>query len=130
MKHNPAGPRSGETCPSPPGVITINRKTLLSLGLALVILGCGAWAGYTIIHANTPVKIGVLLPMNGDVEFREPLEWAKDTINSQGGVGGRQVELVYKDTGTGDTLRLAQELLDDDSVRIVIGPHSLQKRKY
>jgi ABC-type branched-subunit amino acid transport system substrate-binding protein len=114
----------GNILPIHSGVITINKKTLLLIGLALLILAGGAWAGYTLIHANTPVKIGVLLPMNGDVEFKEPLEWAKDTINSQGGVGGRQVELVYKDTGSGDTNRLAQELLSDDSVRIVIGPQN------
>ena len=62
--------------------------------------------------------------MTGDVEFKEPLEWAKDTINSQGGIGGRQVELVYKDTATGNITRLAQELLNDDSIRIVIGPEN------
>ena len=106
------------------GVISINKKTLGIIALILVILAAGAWIGYTIIHANTPVRIGVLLPITGDVEFKEPLEWAKDNINRQGGIAGRPVELVYKDTGTGNTTRLAQELLSDDSVRIVIGPDS------
>ena len=43
----------------------------------MVILAVGAWAGYMIIHAHTPVRIGVLLPLTGDVELKEPLEWAK-----------------------------------------------------
>jgi ABC-type branched-subunit amino acid transport system substrate-binding protein len=103
-------------------VISINKKTLLLIALLLVILAAGAWTGYTVIHANTPVRIGVLLPVTGDVEFKEPLDWARDTINSQGGIGGRPVELVYKDTGHGNTTRLGQELLNDDSVHIVIGP--------
>jgi len=103
-------------------VIIINKRTLGLIALIVVILAAGAWIGYTVIHANTPVRIGVLLPITGDVEFKEPLEWARDTINSQGGVGGRQVELVYKDIGSGNTSQLAQELLNDDSVRIVIGP--------
>lgn len=103
-------------------MISINKKTLGLIALILVILAAGAWFGYTIIHANTPVRIGVLLPITGDVEFKVPLEWAKDTINSQGGIAGRPVELVYKDTGSGNITRLAQELLNDDSVRIVIGP--------
>ena len=103
-------------------MISINKKTLLLIALLLVILAAGAWTGYTVIHANTPVRIGVLLPVTGDVEFKEPLDWARDTINSQGGIGGRPVELVYKDTGHGNTTRLGQELLNDDSVHIVIGP--------
>lgn len=105
-------------------MISINKKTLGLIAFILVILAAGAWFGYTVIHANTPVRIGVLLPITGDVEYKEPLEWAKDTINSQGGIAGRPVELVYKDTGSGNTTRLAQEFLSDDSVRIVIGPDS------
>lgn len=103
-------------------MISIDKKTLWLIPLILVIVAAAAWAGYTITHANTPVRIGVLLPMTGDVEFREPLEWAKENINRQGGIGGRQIELVYRDTGTGDTSALAQELLADGSIRIVIGP--------
>jgi ABC-type branched-subunit amino acid transport system substrate-binding protein len=105
-------------------VIPINKKTLGLIALSLIILAAGAYTGYTVIHANTPVRIGVLLPVTGDIDFREPLEWAKDTINSQGGVAGRKVELVYKDTTNGDTIRLGHELLDDDSVRIVVGPQN------
>jgi len=103
-------------------VISINKKTLWLIALSIVIIAAGAWIGYTAIHANTPVRIGVLLALTGDVEFREPLEWARDTINSQGGIEGRQVELVYKDTATGNITRQAQEFLSDDSIRIVIGP--------
>lgn len=88
----------------------------------IIIIAFGAWAGYTIIHANTPVRVGVLLPLTGYVEIREPLEWAQENINRQGGIGGRPLELVYKDTGAGNTTQLAQELLADDSIRIVIGP--------
>lgn len=103
-------------------MISINKKTILLIALILALLAAGAWIGYTIIHTNTPVRIGVLLPITGDIEFKVPLEWAQDTINNQGGIAGRQVELVYKDTGSGNTTRLAQELLNDDSIRIVIGP--------
>jgi len=106
-------------------VISINKKTLGLIVLITVILAAGAWIGYTTIHANTPVKIGVLLALTGgDVNFKEPLDWAKDTINSEGGINGRPVELVYKDTATGDVTEKAQELLDDDSIRIVIGPEN------
>jgi ABC-type branched-subunit amino acid transport system substrate-binding protein len=103
-------------------VITIDKKNLWLIPLILIIIAAAGWAGYTIIHKNTPVRIGVLLPITGSIELKEPLEWAKDNINRQGGIGGRQIELVYKDTGSGDTTQLAKELLADDSIRIVIGP--------
>ena len=103
-------------------VIGINRKTLGYIALILFILGAGAWAGYTVIHANTPVRIGVLLPITGDIELKEPLEWAKDNINREGGIGGRPIQLVYKDTGTGNVTELAEELLADPGIQIVIGP--------
>jgi len=103
-------------------VVSINKKTLGCIALIVVILAAGTWAGYMVIHKNTPVRIGVLLALTGDVDFKEPLEWAKDTINSEGGIDGRKVELVYKDTTTGNITRQAQEFLNDDSIRIVIGP--------
>lgn len=105
-------------------MIRIERKKILIIAAAIVVLIAAAWAGYTVVHANTPVRIGILLPLSGDVEFKEPLEWAKDTINSQGGVGGRQVQLVYKDTANGNVAALGQELLNDDSIHIVIGPEN------
>jgi ABC-type branched-subunit amino acid transport system substrate-binding protein len=82
-------------------VIAINKNTLGLLILIIVILAAGVWAGYTVIHTRTPVRIGVLLPITGDIGLKEPLEWARDNINRQGGIGGRPVELVYKDTGSG-----------------------------
>jgi ABC-type branched-subunit amino acid transport system substrate-binding protein len=118
------GPVSFQACPVSltTTVISIDRKTFGRIALIIVILAAGAWIGYTAIHVNTPVRVGVLLALTGDVDFTEPLEWAKDTINNGGGIGGRKVELVYKDTTTGTITQQAQEFLDDDSVRIVIGP--------
>ena len=103
-------------------MIAIERKKI-AIFLVIVLLALGAvWAGYTWIHARTPVRIGVLLPLTGDVDLKDPLEWAKDSINAQGGIGGRQVELVYRDTGSGNSTEFANELLSDDSIHIVIGP--------
>lgn len=104
------------------GVIIIDKKRIAIILLSILLAIAAAWAGYSWIHAHTPVRIGVLLPLTGDVDLKDPLEWAKDTINAEGGIGGRPVELVYKDTGAGNTTQLARELLADDSIRIVIGP--------
>jgi ABC-type branched-subunit amino acid transport system substrate-binding protein len=109
-------------------VIPIEQKKrwlkFFLIALVILIIAVGAWAGSTITHAHTPVLIGVLLPVTGNVDIKEPLEWAKDTVNQQGGIGGRQIELVYMDTGTGNTTQMAEELLANDSIQIVIGPRT------
>jgi ABC-type branched-subunit amino acid transport system substrate-binding protein len=104
-------------------VVVIQNRNLWLIVLIIVAIG-GVWAGYNLAHASTPVRIGVLLPVTGELNYREPLEWAKDSINNEGGIGGRKVELVYRDTGTGSTEELAQDFLHDDSIRIIIGPHT------
>jgi hypothetical protein len=68
-------------------VITIKRTWICQIILIIVILGAAAAAGSMLIHASQPVRIGVLLPMTGDIEAREPLEWAQENINRHGGIG-------------------------------------------
>ena len=102
--------------------ISIEMKTIRLVAFVIVIITATALAGSAFIHATTPVRIGVLLPVTGDVDLKEPLDWAKENINREGGIGGRSIELVYRDTSMGNTTRLAEELLADDSIRIVIGP--------
>jgi ABC-type branched-subunit amino acid transport system substrate-binding protein len=103
-------------------MIPIRNENALLIFILVLLIAAGAILGYAFVHAHTPVRIGVLLPLTGDIELREPLEWARENINRQGGIGGRPVELVYGDTGLRNTDTLAEELLADDSVQIVIGP--------
>ena len=72
------------------------------------------------------LKIGVLLPLTGPeaVDSNEVLDWATEMVNVDGGIKGRRIELVYKDTNKSDVVKLAQEFIDDRSIRIVIGPGS------
>ncbi len=103
-------------------VISIDRNKAILIPAAIILVILSAWAINGMIHADTPVRIGVLLPLGDDLNLKEPLEWARDNINDQGGIGGRPVEFVYKDTESGDINRLAEELLAEDSIRVVIGP--------
>lgn len=70
------------------------------------------------------MRVGVLLPLSGpdDTGADDALTWAADGLNAAGGVGGRRVELVFRDTNGQDVERLARGLIDDQSVRVVIGP--------
>jgi len=72
------------------------------------------------------LKIGALLPLTGPeaIDSDEVLDWARDNINRNGGINNRQIELVYKDTYEKDITQLAQEFIDDEAIKIVIGPGS------
>lgn len=75
---------------------------------------------------SKPFKIGVLLPLTGPeaIDSNEVLDWATEMVNVDGGIKGHRIELVYRDTNESDIVKLAQELIDDRSIRIVIGPGS------
>ncbi|MFC1984300.1 C13 family peptidase [Chloroflexota bacterium] len=72
------------------------------------------------------LKIGVLLPLTGPeaVDSGEVLDWATDKANIGGGIDGRKVELIYKNTYERNIVELAQEFIDDSSIQVVIGPGS------
>lgn len=73
-----------------------------------------------------PLRIGVLLPLSGpqDGDLDEVLKWAADGVDASGGIGGRRVELVFRDTNGQDIKRLARGFIDDPSIRVVIGPET------
>ncbi|MBM3243122.1 hypothetical protein FJZ31_43235 [Candidatus Poribacteria bacterium] len=69
-------------------------------------------------------KIGVLMPLSGPdaMESEKVLDWAAQNLNASGGIDGRQVELIYRDTYQQDILTLAWQFLNDPEINIVIGP--------
>ena len=52
----------------------------------------------------------------------EGLAWAAEAMNRQGGVGGRMIEVVYRDTSAGNISAYAEELAGRDDIEIVVGP--------
>ncbi len=98
-----------------------------SVSLILAVLLVGSLAIGAVFHRDTsPLRVGVLLPLTGPnaVDSEEVLNWAREDLNRAGGIGHRPIELVCKDTAGGDLLELAQQFIDDRSIRIVIGPGS------
>jgi hypothetical protein len=80
----------------------------------------------TITVADEPVYIGVLLPLSGPdgQSYYDALTLARDQINAGGGIFGRPVEYVLRDTRTGDLMTYAQSLAKDKRVSVVIGPYT------
>ncbi len=93
--------------------------------LCIVIAGISS-AGCTAVAGtdSLPVRIGVMLPESGSLAMHglDELDWAVDAMNRQGGVGGRTIELVYRDTSTGNISAYAEELAGRDDIDIIIGP--------
>ena len=76
-----------------------------------------------------PIRIGTTLPLSGHtanfgIETLRGINVAVQTINEQGGIKGRQLDLVVRDNA-GNPTQTAQEvtnLINSHQVRAIIGP--------
>ncbi len=76
-----------------------------------------------------PLKVGALLSITGPASFlgapeARTLEMLVDDLNQKGGVGGRKLKLIVKDTG-GDpakAISFAKQLIEEEQVFAIIGP--------
>ena len=80
-------------------------------------------------RAAEPIKIGALLPVTGGAAFlggpeQRTLEMAVEELNARGGLAGRPVQLVVKDTGGSPekAVSFAKQLIDEEQVFAIIGP--------
>ncbi len=79
--------------------------------------------------AQEPIKIGALLSVTGPASFlgapeARTLEMLVEELNAAGGIQGRKVQLLVKDTG-GDpakAISFAKQLIDEEQVFAIIGP--------
>jgi urea transport system substrate-binding protein len=83
--------------------------------------------------SDTPIRIGALLPFSGGVELygkqaKLGIDLAAQQINSEGGILGRPLQVIYADDGTRPHIALnrAHELIEEDKVLAVIGPITSQ----
>jgi branched-chain amino acid transport system substrate-binding protein len=101
-------------------------KRWLVFGLAVVlVLGAGAPVP---AQSQAPVKIGVIQPLSGSVAasgnyIRMGAEFARDWINTKGGVNGRKVELVIEDNKSDpkEAASAAEKLIVRDKVPAIMG---------
>ena len=73
--------------------------------LALVVLtAVGLWLSVGSASAADPIKIGVIYPLTGPnaaagTYMRAGVEMARDRFNAEGGIIGRQVQLLHRGRG-------------------------------
>src|SRR5512139_3896752 len=80
-------------------------------------------------QAEDSIKIGALLAETGPASFlgapeAKTLRMMVENLNAKGGIHGRQVELIIKDTGASPekAVSFAKQLIDEEKVFAIIGP--------
>lgn len=99
-------------------------RSFLSLGIALLSLTPLAAA-----PRDNPIKIGALFSVTGPAAFlgapeAKTAQMVADKINAAGGVEGRKVQLLIKDTAGSPekAVSLARQLIEEERVLAIIGP--------
>jgi branched-chain amino acid transport system substrate-binding protein len=101
------------------------RQALASAGAAAVAAGLAKPA----IATNDPIRVGYLPALTGPssstgVGISRGTQLAVQEINAAGGIDGRQLELVVRDTQSDPTkaVNASAELTNQEQVNVVFGP--------
>jgi branched-chain amino acid transport system substrate-binding protein len=100
----------------------MTRIPALTAALALTL-------GAAPAAADDVIKIGALMSVTGPAAFlgapeARTLEMLTEQLNAKGGIGGKKIQLVVKDTA-GDPAKavsFAKQLIDEEQVFAIIGP--------
>ena len=115
----------------------ITRRGLLK-GLTAFAAAASLGRGVSVLaQTDEAVRIGVLLPLTGDVDsyarqMRMGIETAVAGINAAGGVLGRPLETAYRDSETTPNVLPGhcRELVADWGAAAIIGPWAAAGRRY
>ena len=100
-------------------------RTIFLTGLVFAVLGAAAgWAADT-----DAVRIGAIFAVTGPaanlgLPESRTLQMLVDDANSAGGIGGRKIELIIKDSqGSAEkAISFAKQLVEENEVLAIIGP--------
>lgn len=103
--------------------MTTRREFLGHMAASTALLSAPSWA-----QQKGTFKVGVLIALSGaaaayGAEERRAIEAEAARVNAAGGIRGRNVEIIVRDTKTNPTeaARLANQLIADDGVVALIG---------
>ena len=81
------------------------------------------------VQAADTIKVGAILAVTGPASFlgapeEKTLVMMVDDINKSGGIKGKKIELIIKDSGANPekALSFAKQLIEEDKVLAIIGP--------
>jgi len=94
------------------------------LALAACLLAVAAPA-----RAAEPIKVGAILSVTGPASFlgapeAKTIQMLADDLNAKGGLLGRKVEVIVKDSGGSPekAVSFAKQLIEEDKVLAILGP--------
>ena len=94
---------------------------------AVLLLACMIMAAPAL--AKDTIKVGAILAVTGPAAFlgapeAKTLEMMVEDINKKGGIKGKKIELIIKDSGASPekALSFAKQLIEEDKVLAIIGP--------
>ncbi len=100
-------------------------RTARAVSLASLALALGAPRAL----AQETIKVGAVLAVTGPASFlglpeARTLEMLADQVNAQGGLKGKKIQVVIKDTGASPekAISFAKQLIEEDKVFAIIGP--------
>ena len=104
-------------------------KKKLTCLLAAFVLCCGFTLSASAVAAQDTIKVGAILAVTGPASFlgapeAKTLEMLADEINARGGINGKNIELIIKDSGASPekAISFAKQLIEEEKVIAVIGP--------
>lgn len=105
------------------------RRSMLQRLCALVVLLLLATSLLACRSGKEPIRIGAVFPTSGNaaslaVPELEGVRIAADLVNADGGIDGRQVELVVRDLRTRDEAAGVMADLAGQGIEIVVGAYS------
>ncbi len=104
----------------------MNIKRFLSIALSLIV----AAVSFSCKKAESgSIKIGAILAVTGPASFlgapeSKTLKMLVDQINVSGGINGKKLELVIKDSGASPAkaISFAKQLIEEEKVFAILGP--------
>ena len=97
--------------------------------LAAAALAVAAAPALAAPATGEPIKIGAILAVTGPASFlgapeARTLEMLVQDLNAKGGIGGRPIELLVKDTGASPekAVSFAKQLIEEEKVFAILGP--------
>ena len=108
-----------------------NKKILISALVAVFAIGALIFVAKKPAErapVENKIRLGFIRPLTGNfselgIAAKAAVELATEEINREGGVSGKQVEIIYEDgkCGADAALNAAQKLVNADKVNAIIG---------
>ncbi len=97
--------------------------------LVVVSILCILMMAASPVLAADTIKVGAILAVTGPASFlgapeAKTLQMMTEEINKKGGIMGKKIELIIKDSGASPekALSFAKQLIEEDKVLAIIGP--------